>query len=208
MKINITNKTKWSTPDIRKMVRAALKSYELKGDKHLTITYARQEWTTGRAFLGQPGRWEGYRMRLAIPSQGKGRPDMRQDVAHVIEHEVAHLYGITHRNMVGIHRNRDAVPDWLTDDMQLRWIEPPKPLPRTKEQVLQKARLGTQIAVQHRADKALSFMEKNEQAVVNVQRDLDRYIADAKAKMARHEKLAAQWRKKVRYYEKRGAYKD
>jgi len=207
MKITLINKTKWSTPDLRKMIRAALKSYDLKHDKHVTVTYARQRSATGRALPGNPRlHREGYRMRLAIPSLGNGAPDMRQDVAHVIEHEVAHLYGIGHRDMVGIHRNRQAVPDWLTDDMQLTWIEPPKPLPRTKEQVLQKARLGTQIAVQQRADKARSFMEKHEYEVVKTQRELDRYIADAKAKMASHEKLAAKWRKKVRYYEKRGAY--
>lgn len=193
MKLEIDNTTHWSTSDVRRMVRAALRSYGLRRDKRLSIRYSRQGRVSGWAYLGHPTRGhEGREMRLLLPKPGDNT-DMayiRAEAAMVVEHEVAHLYGMTHRTMppamMGSHVNR-PLPEWLTDDMLLRW-EPPVVVPVSREDALERAREAKRAKAAKSAATAMRRLTEHEAAI------------------ERHTRLAAKWRAKVAYYRRQGHY--
>lgn len=190
MKLEIANKTHWSTDDIRRMVRAAMRSYGLRFDKRLSVRYSRQGRVSGWAYLGDPTRGiEGSSMRLLLPKpkEDTDMAKLRFEAAAVIEHEVAHLYGMPHRAMPeGLNRCTIA-PDWLTDDMLLRW-EPPVVVPVSREEALERARDARRAKAAKSAASAMRKLEQHEAAI------------------ERHTRLAAKWRAKVAYYRRQGHY--
>lgn len=123
-RIQMVNRTHWSTADLRAFVRRAAAEVLEPGTKpfiHCTVSYNRagtETYVTGRAYL------HGTHMRLMVPRNMVDRIDL----AHVAAHEVGHLRGVDHAAMRGSARWR-RVGRWREiyawgETLPLRKMEP------------------------------------------------------------------------------------
>jgi hypothetical protein len=138
-KLDIENKTRWSTYDLRGFFLAAMKE---RGIDTLTVevVYGRGDHVGGRGSYHLP--W----IKLMIPSGPE--INMRQ-LAQVTLHEIDHTLGLDHKDMV----------DWweieptFHEGLSIRWKETPK---KTAEQRV----AARTAAVEQRAAHARGMLKK------------------------------------------------
>lgn len=144
--MKITNKTKWSTDDLRAIISAALKVRGVPSTGLVVEVVPSKQWITGRARIGRMlpklspntpavmryGKW----MVLRLPNPAHFVPkhwdhiETEEGRAHiagkrflrfarVVEHEVAHLQGLTHPMMSEALYNCTQEVPWL-EGLELR----------------------------------------------------------------------------------------
>lgn len=181
MKLTIKNQTRWSTRELRKIIRAAVRENEITGDAiHVDVRYARgQHYGYPDVIGGNAGRTH---VILKMP-RGEAI-DMARSMV-VVEHEFYHTRLF---RTIGRHTHRDfprrilkwweatGVPEWAAG-LTLHHVEVPK---------------------KTRSEAAVSAVERREaRARAHVER--------LEVEITRKQKLLKKWRDKVRYYDKRTA---
>jgi len=190
-RLTIKNKTAWNTADIRRMVRAAEKYFDLKGRRTVEVTYnhgSGRHQMHGRARIGvhmpafgsnPPYVAEGTWLKLwlpygfagAIPNGPIDRASVR-DIAWLIFHEVAHNQGMEHKHMgrktplFVVWDQPDLPPAMGKGDWQLRYepkvVTPPPPKPKKDL-----------VAIRHARTQKL--VKKWGKMLVRAQYNLDKY---------------------------------
>lgn len=182
--LTITNGTRWSGRDLRRMVRACMDHLGVAERKVVAINYhkrrRRPTCTDGRAVIGQyQGNAdtgfhvvEGVRVWLELPRPGT--PIDVLELPQVIEHELMHTLGHHHNNMV---------PWWR---LPVPW--------------------AAGLTVAWRPERAKPTRQQAVAAAVRQREALARkHLAALEAQAVRQAKLLAKWRARVRYYDRRAA---
>lgn len=178
--MKLTNKTHWRTDDLRALIAAALDADGIGTQgMHVTVEPAKRSnrrWCSGYAWL----RGSSIHVRVPQPMGEWGAlPDhLRDDLARVVIHEAAHCRGVEHADMHG-----NLKRDWRggTDDRDVSfaaaiWVRA-KPV-------------KVKSPVDHVARRAAHAAAK---------------LAEAERRLKLARTIAAKWRAKVRYYERRAA---
>ena len=178
MRLRISNETRWSTRDIRKLVVAGLKAEGQWGPGEcymVRIRYSRRS--------GGVGGWGFYNrnsLMVAPPKLGD-RPELPHgtvmEMARVLIHEIGHNTGLTHKDMVP------------TRQIQVPWAEglrvraaTVKPKPTPAERADQRAAHVTA---------KIEYIQK----VIHKTQRREKVLA----------KQLTEWRKKERYYQRKAA---
>jgi hypothetical protein len=127
--MKIRNETKWSTDDLRAIISAALAHRGVPSTGLVVEVVPSRHRISGVARIGKMHkRWSGAKemfygnwMKLRLPHNSDEKLKV---VAAVIEHEVAHLQGLTHGTMSDALRWCTQEVSWL-GELQLREEEKP-----------------------------------------------------------------------------------
>lgn len=125
MKIKITNLTRWSTSDLRRLYAAALRQAGAKPGTvaQLTVAYRRGGFIVGgECYRGSHARPGSARITLPRPKADAAlvqsvRPgnQLRDEVARVMHHEALHGVGARHSDMTEEQRFASQPVPWAAE---------------------------------------------------------------------------------------------
>ena len=140
--LEVRNKTTYDTRDIRSAVLACEKYLDMTGQRVVKVVYSRNRGrqVTGYAYYPSCGRAEGVTVKLRLPKVRKGEvitEELVQDFLWLVEHELSHSRGVSHRVMRGSPTNKvhsiGRRPAWA-EGLQLR-LKAPKAKPTMADRV-------------------------------------------------------------------------
>lgn len=178
--LDIRNQTAWYTPDLRKIVRAAMRAVGSRQRKTVEFNPSgrKGEWVSGRAHYGTRTR-EGIRVWICLPKKTTAA-----EVAATVAHELLHSLGARHADMTPEQRNCTAwtgdPPEWVRKLVLRRRDEVAAKKPKKPETPAER---GERLR-KERAAHARAMHRKSE------------------TRLKRARTLEKKWRERVRYYDR------
>jgi hypothetical protein len=172
MKLRLTNKTRYRSADLRRILLACCNAFEITGARYVEVTYHRNTGHTGWAYYATRQTWS--QIKLYIPPLAKLQMN---EFLWLVEHEVLHTINVKHEDMTRAQLRcpkEGLPPRWARDVLLPMHEEAPKPQPSPEDRA--------RLVVAKRQLHAMEMLLQHERAE------------------KREHKLVAKWRAKVRYY--------